>query len=141
MGSTNALIDAKRTLIDINLLETGLDLAILLQYPMFPMHPARHERHRNLPTYVKGLQSAILSHCHEIKCGFAKRRMEFQSVFFRSGWNSILRRITEIISGPFLSSGSRRVKSREFHIATKAKRVLVLHRIPSLCSSKSPYSI
>jgi len=42
------------------------------------------------------------SNCPQIICGFAKRKMDFQSVFFCTDWKSILRRITEIISGQFL---------------------------------------
>ena len=41
--------------------------------------------------------------CPKIKCGFAKRKTDFQSVFFRTDWKSILRRTTEIISGQFLT--------------------------------------
>ena len=43
------------------------------------------------------------SNCPEIIFGFAKRKKDFQSVFFRTDWKSILRRFSEIISGQFLS--------------------------------------
>jgi len=36
--------------------------------------------------------------------GIFKRKTDFQSVFFRTDWKSILRRITEILSGQFLRS-------------------------------------
>ena len=45
-----------------------------------------------------------LRNWHEKKYGFAKRKMDFRSVFFWTDWKSILRRTTEVISGQFLIS-------------------------------------
>jgi len=53
----------------------------------------------------------LLSNCPELICGFAKRKMDFQSVLLWTDWKSVLlwtdwksvlRRNREIISGQFL---------------------------------------